>query len=60
MKLDALEREIERYQIRTPHARKLDLQAKKFLPGGSSRGTAYFDPVPHLRRPRQGALSVRR
>ena len=46
MKLDALEREIERYQIRTPRARKLDQQAKKFLPGGSSRGTAYFDPYP--------------
>ena len=42
----ALEREIERFQHRTPKARELNDQAKKYLPGGSSRGTAYFDPYP--------------
>ena len=46
MKLDALEREIERYQLRTPRARQLNQEAKESLPGGSSRGTAYFDPYP--------------
>ena len=46
MKPQALQREIERYQLRTPRARKLNQEAKESLPGGSSRGTAYFDPYP--------------
>ena len=46
MKPQALKREIERYQLRTPRARKLNQEAKGSLPGGSSRGTAYFDPYP--------------
>ena len=46
MKSQALQLEIERYQLRTPRARKLNQEAKGSLPGGSSRGTAYFDPYP--------------
>ena len=46
MKSDAFDRERERYQLRTPKARELNRQAKEVLPGGSSRGTAYFDPYP--------------
>lgn len=46
MKSDAHEREVERFQLRTPRARELNRQAKQYLPGGSSRGTAYFDPYP--------------
>ena len=46
MKSNALEREIERFQLRTPQARTLNDEAKEYLPGGSSRGTAWFDPYP--------------
>ena len=46
MKSNALEREIERFQLRTPQARTLNEEAKEYLPGGSSRGTAWFDPYP--------------
>ena len=46
MKSNALQREKEQYQLRTPKARELNRQAKEYLPGGSSRGTAYFDPYP--------------
>ena len=40
------EREIEQYKSRTPNSRALNTEAAHYLPGGSSRGTAYFDPYP--------------
>ena len=40
------EREIEQYKSRTPNSRALNTEAARYLPGGSSRGTAYFDPYP--------------
>ena len=46
MKSNALQREKEQYKLRTPKAHELNRQAKEYLPGGSSRGTAYFDPYP--------------
>jgi glutamate-1-semialdehyde 2,1-aminomutase len=42
----ALDREIERYLARTPKSRALQAEATEVLPGGSSRGTAYFAPYP--------------
>jgi glutamate-1-semialdehyde 2,1-aminomutase len=42
----ALEREIQRYLARTPKSRALQAEAADVLPGGSSRGTAYFAPYP--------------
>jgi glutamate-1-semialdehyde 2,1-aminomutase len=42
----ALAREIERYVAKTPKSRALQAEAEKVLPGGSSRGTAYFPPYP--------------
>ncbi len=41
-----LEREIQRYTARTPKSRALQAEAVHVLPGGSSRGTAYFAPYP--------------
>ncbi len=41
-----LEREIQRYLARTPKSRALQAEAAEVLPGGSSRGTAYFPPYP--------------
>ena len=41
-----LQREIEQYQTRTPKSKTLQEQATQYLPGGSSRGTSYFDPYP--------------
>ena len=42
----SLDREIERYVAGTPKSRELQDQAVGHLPGGSSRGTSYFDPYP--------------
>ena len=42
----ALAREIERYVAKTPKSRALQAEAEQVLPGGSSRGTAYFAPYP--------------
>ena len=42
----AFEREIQRYLDRTPKSRELQAEAAGVLPGGSSRGTAYFPPYP--------------
>jgi glutamate-1-semialdehyde 2,1-aminomutase len=42
----ALAREIERYIAKTPKSRALQVEAERVLPGGSSRGTAYFAPYP--------------
>ena len=41
-----LQREIDRFVARTPRSRELQEQAARYLPGGSSRGTSYFDPHP--------------
>ncbi|HZS32290.1 MAG TPA: aspartate aminotransferase family protein [Methylomirabilota bacterium] len=46
MTSSALAREIERYLARTPRSRALQAEAAQVLPGGSSRGTAYFPPYP--------------
>jgi glutamate-1-semialdehyde 2,1-aminomutase len=46
MSKPALEREIQRYVARTPKSRALQAEAAEVLPGGSSRGTAYFPPYP--------------
>ncbi len=46
MNQHALQQEIQQFQRRTPKARKLNDEAQAYLPGGSSRGTAYFDPYP--------------
>ena len=42
----AVAREIERYIAKTPKSRALQAEAEQVLPGGSSRGTAYFSPYP--------------
>src|SRR5499425_662152 len=46
MAAPGLAREIERYMARTPKSRALQQEAESVLPGGSSRGTAYFSPYP--------------
>jgi glutamate-1-semialdehyde 2,1-aminomutase len=46
MPAPGLEREIARYLARTPRSRALQEEAAAVLPGGSSRGTAYFAPYP--------------
>ncbi len=46
MPAPGLTREIERYEARTPRSRALQTEAERVLPGGSSRGTAYFAPYP--------------
>ncbi|MQF69268.1 aspartate aminotransferase family protein [SAR202 cluster bacterium AD-804-J14_MRT_500m] len=38
--------EIERYRAKTEVSRLIQQKAQQFLPGGSSRGTAFFDPYP--------------
>ena len=45
----AVAREIERYVAKTPKSRALQAEAEQVLPGGSSRGTAYFAPIPSTR-----------
>ena len=41
-----LQREIDQYEANTPKSKVLQEQATRYLPGGSSRGTSYFDPYP--------------
>ena len=41
-----LEREINHYKARTPESSKRQKEATRYLPGGSSRDTIYFDPYP--------------
>ena len=41
-----LQREVDRYQARTPKSRQLQDEAARYLPGGSTRGAQYFDPYP--------------
>jgi glutamate-1-semialdehyde 2,1-aminomutase len=43
---EALNREREAYTSKHPKSKTMQAEAAKYLPGGSSRGTAYFDPYP--------------
>ena len=45
---EIIQSEIDQYVSRTPISAKMQQNAELFLPGGSSRGTAYFDPYPHF------------
>jgi glutamate-1-semialdehyde 2,1-aminomutase len=54
MPAPGLEREIERYVERTPKSRALQREAEAVLPGGSSRGTAYFAPYPFFAESGEG------
>ena len=49
-----LQNEIDHYQERTPKSRALQEEATRYLPGGSSRGTSYFDPYPAFIEHAQG------
>ncbi len=46
MPSEKLQREIEKFIARTPKSRQKQAEAAHYLPGGSSRGTAYFEPYP--------------
>ena len=54
MPAPGLDREIERYVARTPKSRALQQEAEGVLPGGSSRGTAYFAPYPFFAEAGEG------
>jgi glutamate-1-semialdehyde 2,1-aminomutase len=54
MPAPGLTREIERYRERTPKSRALQAEAEGVLPGGSSRGTAYFAPYPFFAEAGEG------
>jgi len=54
MPAPGLTREIERYVARTPRSRALQAEAEDVLPGGSSRGTAYFAPYPFFAEAGEG------
>ena len=43
---EQLQREIDRFISNTPKSKELQAEASKYLPGGSTRGTAFFDPYP--------------
>ncbi len=46
MASEQLQREIDQFMSNTPKSKKLQAEAAEYLPGGSSRGTAYYDPYP--------------
>lgn len=46
MASEQLQREVDQFIVSTPKSKQLQEEASKYLPGGSSRGTAYFDPYP--------------
>ena len=46
MTSEQLQREIDQFMSNTPKSKKLQAEAAEYLPGGSSRGTAYYDPYP--------------
>ena len=48
MNVQKLQAEIDSYRMCTPMSSELQEKAARYLPGGSSRGTAYFDPYPHF------------
>ena len=41
-----MDAEVDRYAASTPKSAELQAEAERYLPGGSSRGTAYFAPYP--------------
>ena len=43
-----LQQEIDRFVRSTLVSQSKQAEAQKYLPGGSSRGTAFFDPYPHF------------
>ncbi len=45
---DKLQQEIDRFVRSAPVSQTKQAEAQKYLPGGSSRGTAFFDPYPHF------------
>ena len=45
---DKLQREIDQFIADTPESRRKQAEAERYLPGGSSRGTAFFAPYPHF------------
>ncbi len=49
-----LDQEINRYKAGAPRSAELNREASRHLPGGSSRGTAYFRPFPPIARRGQG------
>ena len=46
MRSEDTDTEIGRYQAARPRSKELQNEAARYLPGGSSRGAAYFDPYP--------------
>ena len=46
MSSQPLEQEINLYVAHTLRSNKLQDEASRYMPGGSSRGTSYFDPYP--------------
>ena len=51
---DLIEREIEIFATRNPKSKALQSRSENYLPGGSSRTTAYFHPFPHFIERGQG------
>ena len=45
---DKLQREIDQFIASTPVSGQKQADAEDYLPGGSSRGTAFFAPYPHF------------
>jgi glutamate-1-semialdehyde 2,1-aminomutase len=54
MRAHALEDETRHYVARTAKSRALQAEAEAVLPGGSSRGTAYFAPYPFFAESGEG------
>ena len=46
MTTESLRIETEKFVASTPNSKRLQQEALKYLPGGSSRGTAFFAPYP--------------
>ena len=46
MSSQKLQRETERFAADHPRSKAMQAEAENFMPGGSSRGTSYFDPFP--------------
>ena len=45
---EKLQQEINRFIQSAPVSQGKQTESEKYLPGGSSRGTAFFDPYPHF------------
>jgi glutamate-1-semialdehyde 2,1-aminomutase len=46
MTIESLRLETEKFVANTPKSKRLQEEAEEYLPGGSSRGTAFFAPYP--------------